>query len=92
MSSIGPLREALAVNLSAIPDVQVSAYILANPTPPTLQIVPGGVVYDQAMGRGHDDVTFTVQAIVALTTDVGGQKRLDRFVENLAPYSVKAAI
>jgi hypothetical protein len=90
--SLSVLREALAANLDTIPDVQASAYVMANPTPPMIQVLPAGIGYDRTMGRGHDDVTFTVQAIVALTLDVGSQKLLDRLCENAAPYSVKAAI
>jgi hypothetical protein len=102
MSSIGTLREALAEALETIPDVQVSPYIITG-TPPYMQVVPGpdpAISYDQAMQAkamgvnrsNHDDVQMTIQAIVARNEDVGSQKLLDQFMENTAPYSVKAAV
>lgn len=97
MSTIADLRQALAAALGTIPEVQVSAYILSNPTPPFIQIIPGSSLgpaldYDKAMGRGLDYANFTVQAVVARQDGEGAQKLLDRFMENVAPYSVKAAI
>lgn len=105
MSSIGELREALAAAMETIPDVQVSPYIISG-TPPYIQVFPGpdpAISYDQTMqGRtmgaldqtrqNHDDVQMTIQAIVARNEDIGSQKLLDRFMENAAPYSVKAAV
>jgi hypothetical protein len=44
------------------------------------------------MGRGLDYANFTVQAVVSRQDGEGAQKLLDRLMENIAPYSVKAAI
>ncbi len=92
MASIGSLREALASSLDVVPDTPASAYVRSELPDRIIQILPAGIGYDRAMGRGHDDVTFTVQAVVSNVDDVASQKLLDRYMENVAPYSVKAAI
>jgi hypothetical protein len=53
MATLTEIREALAVNLDVLTDVQVSAYMLASPTPPSAHLYPGGgageIEYDLAM-------------------------------------------
>jgi hypothetical protein len=44
------------------------------------------------MGRGLDKWTFTVQAFVALASDIGAQVKLDAFLAPSGSQSVKAAI
>lgn len=92
MPTLAELREGLARNLSTIPGVQVSAYVLANPTPPAIEVAPGPVDYDQAMRRGTDLWLFNLRAIVGLTTDKGAQMRLDRLIAPSGDESVKAAV
>jgi hypothetical protein len=87
----GALADALE-NVANDQGVQVSAYALAQPTPPGLQIIPPGVQYDQAMHRGLDTWIFIVQGFVALTTDVGSQVTLDQMCAPSGPGSVKAAL
>ncbi len=86
------MRAAIAANLSAITGVQVSPYILGNPTLPTVEIVPGEVEYDKAMSRGHDDHVFTVRVIVAETTDIGSQVNLDEYMEGDGTRSIKETL
>ena len=90
MTDVADLREGLAANLAAIPDVQVSAYELASPTPPTIDIATGEITYDGTMARGHDTWTFRVRAYVAAVHDIGAQKRLDRMLASSGADSVKA--
>src|SRR5215475_8394271 len=100
MASISAIRAGLAANLSTILDVQVSAYTLAQPTPPGLQILPPGVQYDRTMQgsatsatrHALDDWTFMVQGFVALTTDIGSQVLLDQMCAPSGVNSVKAAL
>jgi hypothetical protein len=96
MATLTEIREALAVNLDVLTDVQVSAYMLASPTPPSAHLYPGGgageIEYDLAMGRGLDRWPFTVQVFVGAAADVGAQKRLDVFLAPSGAQSVKAAI
>ncbi len=91
MASLANIREGVAANLSTISGVQVSAYMLANPTPPSLQVFPAEVEYDAAMARGLDRWTLTVQAHVGTQTDVGAQKKLDELLAPSGSSSVKAA-
>jgi len=92
LADLAAIRAGIARNLSAIPDVQVSAYLLANPTPPLLQVVPGEIEWDLAYARGLDKIMLKVQAFVALTEDIGSQVTLDKYLNGSGPLSVKAAV
>lgn len=94
MSSITTLRETLAANLAPLaPDWQISAYILADPTPPMIQIFPSDTTYDLVMRRGLDQVNFTIQAVVALAGgDIGAQQQLDTVMDSSSATSIKALI
>lgn len=90
--SIATIRAGLAANLSRIVDVQVSPYVLSEPTPPTIQIRSGDVTYDRAMNRGWDEVTMIVQALVPFSSDGGSQAALDAMMAPNGSTSVKAAV
>jgi hypothetical protein len=92
MASLTSIREALAVSLSVIPDIQANAYLLSNTTPPVFEIEPGETEYDLAMARGLDRWTVTVRALVSAATDIGAQRFLDKLIESSGTLSVKAAI
>lgn len=92
MASITSIREAMASALQEIPGLQASAYMLANPTPPSAEIFPADISYDQAMQRGHDTNVFTVRVFVGETTDIGSQKQLDQYLESAGATSVKATL
>jgi hypothetical protein len=89
---VARVRKAIAANLSAISEVNVNAYAMAQPTPPGLQILPPSVTFDQSMQRGFDLWTFTVQGFVSLTGDVAPQMLLDELCAPAGPRSVKAAL
>lgn len=91
--NIGAVREAIADTLD-IPGVNVSPYVLAQPTPPGIQIIPPSVVYDYSMGAslGLDEWMFIVQGFVALTTDIGAQMLLDDLCAPAGSSSVKALL
>lgn len=86
------VAEGLATNLRTIDGVQVSAWMLASPTPPAIHIVPPAIDYHQAMANGFAELTFTVQAFVALASDIGSQKRLAQLRAPTGSGSIKAAI
>ena len=90
--TISEIRAGLAANLGAIADVQVSAYMLGNATPPTIHVFPEEVEFDGAMGRGADTWRFTLQAFVGLVSDQGAQKRLDLMLAPSGATSIKAAV
>jgi len=76
------IRAALATCLRQLDGVQVSEYLLGNPTAPgfEIDIDPEGVNWDQAMGRGLDEWWFLVRGFVAQATDVGAQKKRDEWI------------
>lgn len=98
MGILADIREGLAANLAAIPDLQIPerGYMLSNATPPTSEIFPGGpagrIEYDRAMGRGLDKIPFTVRVLVALASEIGAQAAMDDYLEPTGARSVRAAL
>jgi microcompartment protein CcmL/EutN len=95
VASLTDIREALAAGLKeSLPagEVQVSAYILANPSPPTVQIFPGETDWHQALQDGLEKRELIVQALVGTPTEEGAQRRLDGFLASTGEFSLKAAI
>jgi glutamine synthetase len=90
--SLKAIREGIAANIDPLEGFQVSAYALANPITPTVQVLPGQVVFDRAMRGGADDWTLTVQAVVPVTNDIGSQLRLDQLFDASAGQSMKDLI
>lgn len=91
-ATVAQMRAGLAANLSTISDVQVSAYILGQPTFPTIWVIPHETDYDETMGRGLDLFKFTVQAMAGLIADQGSQMVLDQMLDPTDAMSVKTAI
>lgn len=86
------IREAMASALLVIPGLQVSAFMLSNPTPPSAHVERGDVLYDQAMQQGVHVWPFRIKAFVALLSDIGAATLLDTFLSPTGARSVKAAI
>jgi len=91
--TINEQREALATILGSIPNTQVSAYGLSNPTPPTLQVVGGALPGDITFGASADEGNeFKIQLLAGLATDIGAQKLIGRYCDVSGNYSIKAKI
>lgn len=87
------IREALVANLSAVlTEHQVSPYVLSNPTPPCAYVSAGGINYDLAMGRGLDQLSFSIVVLVGFTTDIGAQQKLDEMRSPSGGLSIKEAV
>lgn len=88
------IRVGIESNLKAVylPDWQVSAYMLGDPTPPAMHIIPAEVKYDAAMHRGMDDIRMTIQAYTGIVSDRGAQERLDQLLNPTGATSMKAAV
>lgn len=88
------MRAALADPTNGLADewLQISAYMLALPQPPAIDIRPGGTEFDTAMARGNDDMTFLVRAMVAFNTDQGSQIQLDKAIDATGTSSLKTAL
>jgi hypothetical protein len=95
--SLAAIRQGLATNLSTIPEVQVSPYII-NPTPPTIWVATIQIEYDKAMGsrlagfKYTDEYTATIQAMADFTDPQRGQEVLDQFMAGSGAYSIKDAL
>lgn len=86
------IREGIRDNLKAIKGLQVNAYPISNPTPPSCYVASGPTQYDLTMGRGLDKPQFIVVVFVALNHDLGAQELLDEFAQPQGARSVKAAV
>lgn len=94
MADIADVRQALADALSVIPDCQVSAYNLPNPTMPCLLVLgQNDIEYGNlAFGRQDTQWNLVVRGYVSTTLDLSNQQRLDRWLASDGPESVRAAI
>jgi hypothetical protein len=92
MADVGAIRVALAAKLATIADLQVSAYMLSNPTPPCAMIYSGETSFDKAFHRGSDDLNLVVRVIVPFAADIGSQVNLDEYRAGSGARSFKAAL
>ena len=95
MGTLKGIRMGLAANLASIEGVQISPYMLTNPTVPTLEVFPdpeSNVQYHKAFANGVSKWVMCVRGIAGAVTDIGGQETLDEWLEMSGPTSVFAAI
>jgi hypothetical protein len=96
--SVAAVATGLATNLDAIPETQVLAAPISNPTPPTIWVAKITTEYDRAMGRRTtgasytDEYTATIQGFVNLNEDIANTTSLYNYLSSSGVYSVKAAI
>lgn len=91
MPTLTEIREGIASNLASITGAQVSAYALANPTLPALQVTPEKIDYDTAFQRGGDYWRLRITVLVGEVSNLGAQKKLDAMISPSGALSVKAA-
>ena len=77
------IRDALAAAISngVAGAWQVSAYMLALPQPPAIDLRPSGIRFDASMDRGNDDLSYTIRAFTAYNSDQGAQIKLDTLLD-----------
>lgn len=87
-------RLAMAAKVrAAIPGLQMSDVMLAEPTAPGAHVFPSRVDYDETFQRGVDNWPFTLQAFVGTAGgDRAAQENLDAYIEPSGEKSVKAAL
>ena len=90
--TIAAIRQGIAANLATISTLRTSAFVPDNPTPPIAVVIPQRIEFDRAMGRGMDDLTFTVMVIAQRASERNAQSVLDGFCNSSGATSVKAAI
>lgn len=89
--NIKTIREGIADSLRTIQGVQVSAYVLSNPTVPSLQVL-SGKSSRLSIRRGLVEREFQVQGFFGLHSDIGAQMLLDRFCDESGLQSVVTAL
>lgn len=90
MSSVASIRAQIAADLSNISALntafpsgyQVSAYPVANPTPPQLEVAQFGIQKHQAMGGGAEWWSCVIRAYLAVTSDTTTLEAADAFLED----------
>lgn len=87
--NIADVRARIAEKLATLADVNVSAYVLTNPTPPAIQVFPGSANHNTSFHGPdrHEDRNFIIQVMVGLQTDVGAQKKLDTLISEDAIWT-----
>lgn len=93
MSELTQIRQALAdaLTVGLGSGFQVSAYLLSNPTYPSVQMFPSDIQFHQASQNGLAFWRFTIRVLFSLSTDIGAQQNLDALMgENSS--GVKAAV
>ena len=92
-STTAQIRAALAAAIKAgITGWQVSPYMLALPIAPAIDIRPSGTIFDRAMARGSDDLSYMIRAMVAFNNDQGAQIRLDTLIDATASTGMKTVL
>ena len=82
MADIKGIRAALVERIEALDFAfsQVSPYMLNNPTPPCAYLVLTAEQYPDGKLVITDELHFTVNILIAMTSDVAAQEALDDFV------------
>ena len=83
---------AIAEKLEAIEGLQQSAYMLATPTAPVAELLPGTLDFDETFQRGRDRYEATIRVTVGTSMDIGAQKKLRQFRSPNGPKSIKKAV
>jgi hypothetical protein len=94
VSDLASIRVALADALSVLPGVQTSPYSLSNPFFPSLCVLGHDEIDygNLAFGRQDTEWNLIVRGYVSLNFDQVGQERLDRWLADSGPDSVKATL
>jgi len=88
---VGAIRTAMALALEAVGELDVNAYVKAQPVPPGIQILPPEIEHDATFGGVHGVTmwVFTVQGYVGIVDEIAPQQLLDDLIR---PGGVKAAL
>lgn len=92
MTTMSDLRAGIATNLGTITGLRAYAYVPDDPRPPIAYVIPGGIDFDTAMGRGADTYQFTVKVIVGRWNERTAQTTLDNYCDPASTTSIKRAI
>jgi hypothetical protein len=91
-ASLAQIREGLRQQLAEIDGIQCTGYLIANPTPPALEITLDDDSEYLTMQRGAITWKFLIRAYAGLAEALGAQKKLDELMATDGPTSVREAI
>lgn len=95
MGKLADLRAALADAVSGIADAQAKPYVWEKPSVTTLSVMPASdtmVEFDRQFGRGSDEWSFQIEALVPTNDWESAQRELDEMLEPYGDRSVKQAV
>ena len=92
MTTVSELRAGIATNLGSVTGLRAYAYVPDDPKPPIAYVIPTGISFDTAMGRGADTYSFTVKVIVGRWNERTAQNTLDGYCDPSSATSIKKAI
>lgn len=92
MVTLSAIRAGIATNLATISGLRTAATVPDDPKPPIAVVIPQGIDFDTAFGRGLDTYTFVVLVIVGRVDERSAQNKLDGFCNPTGSGSIKTAI
>lgn len=92
MADVQSVADGLATRLATITGMRTSSHVADAVSVPHASIALEGITFDLSMGRGLDQLDFTVRVYASRATDRAGQKSLFSYLSGSGAKSVKAAI
>jgi hypothetical protein len=93
MGDITDIRAGIAANLATLKDdAHIDPYQQSRPNLPGIYVVGPSIAYDMSFGDQDATYTVIVRALVQASSDVGGQKLLDRWKSQGGNDSLKTLI
>lgn len=95
MADVTAIREGIAAAINAaIPELQMSAWQLANPTPPAAHVFPDDIDWrDASSNSGITAPPMKVQVLISdASGDIGAQQNLDAYIDDGNDRSIKRAL
>lgn len=92
MADVQAIADGLATRLATIAGMRTSSHVADAVSVPHASIALESIEFDRAMGRGLDELTFTVRVYTSRASDRAGQKALYGYLVGSGAKSVKAAI
>lgn len=86
------VRQGIAANAGTVTGLRAFEYVPDDCYPPTFFVGEVDGQFDQAFGRGMDQLTVTCRLLVAWANDRAGQKNLDGYLSGSGAQSLKAAL
>jgi hypothetical protein len=94
MATLTQIRQAIGARLQTITNLNVSATVVGQITPPHAIVAPateGAVDYDTSMS-GTTDYSLVITLLVSRADETAGQNSLDAYVDPTGANSVHAAV